>query len=127
MTDDERIIRQFVDEWFAASKAGDVEAVLRLIDDDAVFMSPGSELFGRDSFRAAAAQMGNMQLDIQSDIVEVKILGEWAFFRSRLQVSVTPPGGKSMRRAGHTLTILRKTPDGRWVLARDANMLVRCE
>jgi len=28
-----------------------------------------------------------------------------------------------MRRSGYTLTILRKEPDGRWRLARDANML----
>lgn len=124
MTDDECIIRQFVDDWFAASKAGDIDALLELMDDDAVFMSPGAAPFGRDAFKAAARQMQNMRLDMQSDIVEVKILGEWAFFRSRLEVNVTPPGGKNMRRAGHTLTILRKKADGRWVLARDANMLV---
>ncbi len=28
-----------------------------------------------------------------------------------------------MRRAGHTLSIFRKLADGRWVLARDANLL----
>ena len=36
---------------------------------------------------------------------------------------MTPPGGKPMRRAGYTLTILRKEADGRWLLARDANLL----
>jgi ketosteroid isomerase-like protein len=36
---------------------------------------------------------------------------------------MTPPGGKPVRRAGYTLTILRKEPDGRWRLARDANLL----
>jgi hypothetical protein len=36
---------------------------------------------------------------------------------------VTPPGGtKTMTRAGHTLSILNKQ-NGKWVLARDANML----
>jgi ketosteroid isomerase-like protein len=29
-----------------------------------------------------------------------------------------------MYRAGYTLTILRKEADGRWVLARDANLVV---
>ena len=28
-----------------------------------------------------------------------------------------------MRRSGYTLTLLRKEPDGRWVLFRDANLL----
>ena len=33
---------------------------------------------------------------------------------------MTPPGGEPQRRAGDTLTILQKKPDGRWRLARDA-------
>jgi ketosteroid isomerase-like protein len=36
---------------------------------------------------------------------------------------MTPPGGNSVRRAGHTLTIFSKQADGRWLLARDANLL----
>jgi ketosteroid isomerase-like protein len=36
---------------------------------------------------------------------------------------VTPPGGDPQHRAGDTLTILRKEADGRWRLARDANLL----
>jgi len=40
---------------------------------------------------------------------------------------VTPPDGEAMRRSGYTLTILRKEPDGRWRLARDANMLAKVE
>jgi len=123
MTDDEKAIRVFVEEWFAASRNGDVDAILRLMDEDAVFMSSGAEPFGAKAFEAAAAQMKNMKLDMASDIQEIKILGDWAFFRSRLQLAVTPPGGKPIRRAGHTLTILRRTSDGRWVLSRDANML----
>jgi hypothetical protein len=42
---------------------------------------------------------------------------------TKLTVIVTPPGGaQSMTRAGHTLSILTKQ-GGKWVLARDANML----
>jgi hypothetical protein len=41
----------------------------------------------------------------------------------KLSVLMTPPGGApSMARAGHTLSILNKQ-NGKWVLARDANML----
>jgi uncharacterized protein (TIGR02246 family) len=123
MTDDEAAIRQFVEDWFAASRSGDVEAILNLMDEDAVFLSPGGEPFGAEAFRAAAAQMKAMKIDMASDIQEIKVLGDWAYFRNRLELVVTPPGGKPVRRAGHTLTILRKTEDGRWVLARDANML----
>ena len=42
---------------------------------------------------------------------------------SKLTVVVTPPdGGKPMTRTGPTLSILKKQ-SGKWVLARDANML----
>jgi ketosteroid isomerase-like protein len=37
---------------------------------------------------------------------------------------MTPPDGKPMRRAGYVLTILRKTASGRWLLSRDANLLI---
>ena len=36
---------------------------------------------------------------------------------------MTTPAGNIVRRAGYTLTILRKEPDGKWRLARDANLL----
>jgi ketosteroid isomerase-like protein len=38
-------------------------------------------------------------------------------------VSMTPPHGAPVPRSGYTLTILRKQPDGRWRLARDANLV----
>jgi ketosteroid isomerase-like protein len=41
---------------------------------------------------------------------------------SRLNVEVTMPDGAVVRRAGHTLSVLRKT-GGRWQLSRDANLL----
>ena len=58
-----------------------------------------------------------------SEIQEIKVLGEWAFMWTKLAIVITPPGGtQSITRAGHTLSILRKE-HGKWVLARDANML----
>jgi ketosteroid isomerase-like protein len=40
---------------------------------------------------------------------------------------VTPPGGAPIHRAGYTLTILRKTPAGKWVLVRDANLMTKTD
>lgn len=40
MTDDECAIRNLVDTWLSASKAGDLPTVLNLMSDDAVFMVP---------------------------------------------------------------------------------------
>ena len=124
MQDDERAIRDLVATWLAASQAGDLATVLNLMADDAVFMVPGREPFGKATFAAGAEAMKNSRMEGTSDIQEIRVLGDWAYLRNHLQVTMTPPGGgRPVRRAGYTLTILRKNPDGRWLLARDANLL----
>jgi len=124
MADDERAIRALVDDWMAATRSGDVATVLGLMTDDAVFMVPGREPFGKEVFAAASGDMRGAEIDGNSDIVELAILGDWAWMRARITMSMTPPGGAApMRRSGYTLTILRKEADGKWRLARDANLL----
>lgn len=110
----------------AASKAGDVETVLSLMADDAVFLMPGQAVMRKADFAAAArARSGQQapQFDGTSDIQEIKVLGDWAFMWARLTVVVTPPGpAQPVTRAGHTLSVFHRQ-NGKWVLARDANML----
>ena len=123
MTEDERAVRDLVSTWMAASQAGDTDTVLSLMADDAVFMVAGQEPFGKEAFAAAARGAQNVRMEGTSDIRELTVLGDWAYVRNYLTVAVTPPGGTPVRRAGYTLTILRKTPAGRWLLARDANLM----
>ena len=123
MEQDERAIRELVTTWLAASKAGDLATVMELMDDDVLFLVPGREPFGKHTFLAGAQAMKNVKIEGTSDIQELKVLGDWAWMRARLLVTVTPPGGTSSIRTGSTLTILRKKSDGRWVIARDANLL----
>ena len=125
MTDDERAIRDLVATWMAASQAGDVSTVLGRMADDAVFMVPGREPFGKEAFAAASQSMKDVQFEGTFDIREIKVLGDWAYLRNYLTASMTPRGGEAMRHAGHTLSILRKEPSGNWVLARDANLVMR--
>jgi uncharacterized protein (TIGR02246 family) len=126
MTEDERAIRELVATWMSASKAGDAETVLSLIADDAVFMVVGQEPFGKDAFRAASQGRKDLRIEGTSDIREIQVLGDWAYLRNYLTVTVTPPGGQTIRRAGWTLTILRKV-GGKWALVRDANLMTPVE
>jgi uncharacterized protein (TIGR02246 family) len=123
MSDDERAIRELVATWIAASKAGDHASVLGLMTDDVVFMVPGREPFGREAFAAASKSEGPKLIEGTADIVEVQVLGDWAWLRNRLKVTIAPPGSAPITRSGYTLTILRKGADGTWRLARDANLL----
>jgi len=126
MQSDEQEIRQLIATWMEASKAGDLETVLSLMSDDVVFLVPGTTVMRKADFAAAArAQSGPAapKFDGRSEIQEIRILGDWAFTWTRLTVVVTPPGdAQTITREGHTLSILQKQ-NGRWVLARDANLL----
>lgn len=123
MNDDERSIRNLVETWMRASAAGDANTVLSLMADDVIFMVPGREPFGKDAFRAASEQMKTMRMSGTSDIREIKIIGDWAYIRNYIDITITPPNGNAMRRSGYTLSILRKQADGQWLLWRDANMV----
>jgi uncharacterized protein (TIGR02246 family) len=128
MEADELEIRQVVTTWMTATKAGDIETVLTLMADDVVFLIAGQPpMIGKAAFAATARAQSDQaapRFDGTSDIQEIKELGDWAFIWTKLTVVMTPPGGASpMTRAGHTLSIFNKQ-NGRWVLARDANMLV---
>jgi uncharacterized protein (TIGR02246 family) len=123
MTDDERAIRQVVDTWMAASQSGDLATILSLMTDDVIFMVPGEEPFGKEAFAAASKGMRNIQIEGSSEILELKVLSDWAFVRNRVEITATPPSGNTIRRSGYTLILLRKEIDGQWRLARDANLL----
>jgi uncharacterized protein (TIGR02246 family) len=123
MSDDERAIRGVVAQWLAASSSGDVDTVLSLMSDDVIFMVPGRKPFGKQEFADASAAMKDLKLEATSNIEELQVLGEWAYLRNRLEISLTPPHGTSTHRCGYTLTILRKHADGHWRVARDANLV----
>lgn len=126
MNHDEQEIRQLVDDWMAATKAGDIESVLSLMSDDVVFLVPGQTMTKADFESAAKAQAsggGAMEFKGTSEIQEIEVLGDWAFMRTKLKVVVTSPTGDFVTRAGSTLSILKKE-NGKWVIARDANLLV---
>ncbi|MER9752408.1 SgcJ/EcaC family oxidoreductase [Mesorhizobium sp. M0166] len=123
MTDDEKAIRTLVGTWMDASKRGDIATVLSLMTDDAIFMVPGREPFDKEIFAAAAQETAGVHIDGTSDIVELQLLGNWAFIRSRIDMTAIPPNGEPVHRSGYALTLLRKEADGEWRLARDANLL----
>ena len=127
MTDDERAIRDLVATWMAASQAGDVATVLGLMADDIVFMVPGREPFGKEAFAAASQSMKDMRFEGSYDIREINVVGNWAYLRNYITVTMTPTSGEPVRRAGYTLSILRKEPSGKWMLARDANLVMKVE
>ena len=120
---DETAIRQVIETWLAATRRADLSTILTLMTDDVVFMVPGQKPFGKDGFIASFKSLANAQVEATSDIVELKLLGDWAYIRNHLDLKIASPDGGEAHRAGYTLTLLRKETDGQWRLARDANLL----
>ena len=123
MNDDERAIHDLVGTWMEASRRGDTEAVLDLMTDDIIFMTPGREPFGKEEFRAQSEAMRGVTIDGKAQIRELRILGDWAWIRNHIDLTVTSPEGEQARRSGYTLSSLNKGVDGGWRLIRDANLV----
>src|SRR5215212_9587454 len=125
MEPDERAIRETHTAWIEAVNAGDLGCLFTLMTDDVVFLGPGQAPFGRDGFSAgfSAAHEG-ARIRCVSDLEEVVIVGEVAYTRSRDALSVIPRLAKEQEAtqfAGYRITVYRKRPGGRWLLARDAH------
>jgi ketosteroid isomerase-like protein len=64
------------------------------------------------------------RIESSANIEEIEMTGNVARLARHLTVTMTPLQARtSIRRSGYTLTIMRKEPDGPWLLHRDANML----
>jgi len=124
MQPDEQAIRELIATWLNASKAHDNATVLGLMADDAVFLQPGQQpIRGRAAFAKMQEQLAEVDIDSRADVQEIKVFGDWAYCWNHLSITVTPKNGAAVKRAGNVLTVLRKQQN-RWVIARDANMLV---
>jgi len=125
MKPDERAIREVHSTWIGAVNAGDLVRLLTLMADDVVFLNPGQAPLGRDGFSAVfPSAHQKARIHCISELEEVVVVGKVAYTRTRDSLSAIPlAGGEAMQLAGHRITVYRKQPDGRWLLARDAHTL----
>jgi len=124
MNNEEQAIRTWLNDWVRASAQGDSETMLSMLTEDMVFLVPGQPPFGKKEFKAAwDGPMKGARIDCQAELEECIVSGNMACTRTRLAVAIIAPDGKASRASGYTLSVFRKQPDGRWLLARDANLL----
>jgi uncharacterized protein (TIGR02246 family) len=124
VSDDQRAIRELIDTWIAASKARDLPALLAMLTDDVIFMTPGRPPFGKAEFAADNERMVDVTVEARAEVLEIETFGDRAYTRSRIGAIVTPRGEPERSMAGYAMSILRKGSDGRWRIARDANLVM---
>jgi uncharacterized protein (TIGR02246 family) len=122
--EDERQIRKLIESWIAASNARDLPALMDMMTDDVVFMTPGRAPFGKAEVAADVGRMKSVAIDARVEVQEIEVFGPRATIRNHIQVELTPPGQTAKRMSGYAMSILRKGADGRWRIARDANLVM---
>jgi uncharacterized protein (TIGR02246 family) len=124
MTDDVRQIRELVDSWIAASDARDLPALMDMMTDDVVFVTPRRSPFGKADFATDSERMKGVAIDARAEVHEIEVFGPLAYIRNHIEVELTSPGQPARRMSGYAMSILRKEADGRWRIARDANVVM---
>ena len=126
MTDEDEI-HELLRRWRHATADGDVSQLLPLMAEDVVFLSAGQPaLCGRAAFEAHfLAALKTVRLQPTAELREIAVAGELAYCWNDVVLTVTPRDqAPALRLVGADLTILRKGPNGRWVVFRAASMLL---
>ena len=87
---------------------------MEMIAGDVAFLTPGQAPMSRDAFATGfLAAIEHVRIEAAADVQEIHVSGDFGWCWNHLDVVVTPiAGGSAQRRAGYTLTILRKAIDG---------------
>ena len=118
-------IRRVIEEWHRRTAQGDLDSVLDMMAEDAVFFRCGHPPMSKAEFATGFREWaGKMRIESKSDIKEVHTSGDLAYAWSYTSIVMTMTDtGARTTREGHVLTVFRKSSSGRWLLARDANLL----
>jgi uncharacterized protein (TIGR02246 family) len=125
--DDVRAIRALTEACRAAVQGKDLERLLNMITDDAIFLSAAlGPIHGKDAV-AALYRDSFAKYDIEqaSRLEEVEVLGDWACAWGTDALTLTPlDGGAPIVRRGYGLSILQRQADGSWRFWRGINNMV---
>ena len=126
MERDEDAIRAVVATWHRATAAGDVDAVLALMTEDATFLGAGRPpMHSRAAFEQALRMLlATHRIESSGTVREVRVSGDLGYAWTELTVRIVPLDGRRRHGPqGCALSIFVRGGEGRWRLARDANML----
>ena len=125
MSVDEQQIHRLMEEWRRCTVAGDIDGLLAMTADHAVFLTPGNAPITKDDFAASFRKMvAKTRIEPRQQVKDLGISGDLAYAWSHMTVTFTPKaGGARTERSGHVLTVFRKNPAGSWQLARAAKLI----
>ncbi len=99
---------------------GDLDSLIKLYEPDAVFRpSSGEVLTGTDEIRAGLAQLLALNPTMNVEVSQVLSSGDTALVVNHWSMTGTAPDGTEVTDGGRSADVLRRRPDGRWLVLID--------
>ncbi|MFZ2960189.1 MAG: nuclear transport factor 2 family protein [Candidatus Ozemobacteraceae bacterium] len=109
-------------DFNAAFNTGKAEAFGKLIDGNAIWLPPGEPVIvGKDSIMARyGALLNTASFTFELKPGDIQVCDGWAFMSGDSSKTETRKvGGATKVVEGHYLFVLKKHPDGTWMIVRD--------
>ena len=99
---------------------GDLDGLVALYEPDAAFEpQPGAVVQGHAAIRAALAQLLALRPTMTAETVQVLVGGDVALVANEWSMTGTAPDGTAVRQSGRSADVVRRQPDGRWLVVVD--------
>ena len=111
---------ELLDKWTETFNAGDMEGLLALYEEDAVFFPErGNRCQGTDQIKASLESWFALSPNLQMEGIHLVECGDLALSKSRWSLSATAADGEPIELEGMGTEVFRKQADGRWQFAID--------
>src|SRR5262245_60471800 len=96
---------------------GDLAGLVALYEPNAVFEpQPGTCVRGREAIRGALAELLAMQPALVAQVVQVLASEDVALVVNAWEMNGTAPDGAPVHQGGRSADVVRRQPDGRWLV-----------
>ena len=110
-------IKKISEEWSEAFGAGDIDKLVSLFADDAVRIPPNKPVqIGKEAIRGWIQWLiDQVAMEHESELLDVKVSDDLAFFRCTwAKISTPRDGGEPRKHNGNYVSIVQKQPDETW-------------
>jgi ketosteroid isomerase-like protein len=109
-----------ITQFFNAMNDGDLEAALNLYEPGASLIAqPGVVATGPSAIREALAGFVALKPTLVSEAHQLVEVNDVALYCSRWSLRGTDPAGNPVHLSGRSADILRRQPDGNWLILLD--------
>ncbi|MFY2822716.1 YybH family protein [Ruegeria sp. MALMAid1280] len=120
MTKEETNVLSVIETMTSSFAKADIDAVMNTYEPDAVILfEPGVGTSDEDAVRQSFAQFASMNPSFSYGGHQVVVAGDVGLHISPWQMKGTGPDGNAFETGGLSVAVLRKQPDGKWLMVID--------